>query len=290
MSRPAFAAILLLPLLLSGCAMQWQAHWSDIGAGRAGSSAVELVREADACYDGAGDGAAVDRCLGLYETALLEDPGNYAARVRAASLRTLKGTAYTTASGEKSREFLAAMRHAELAMYTNADFRKLADAGVPPWEAVGNLDAREAEAMFFWATALQYEFKEGMSLPSKVVNIGWMERALTVLDRVEAVSPTFGGGGVEFGKVICYYVLPESRSGSRTKGDLYMRKALAKGTGWLFPRWASGKYYLPAQGDRKGAAEELAWVAAQDPARAMDPYPWRVHFQEDARRMLAEDR
>jgi hypothetical protein len=40
------------------------------------------------------------------------------------------------------------------------------------------------------------------------------------------------------------------------------------------------------KGDGEAAKADLAWVAAQDPAAYRDPYPWRVHFQDDARKLL----
>jgi hypothetical protein len=86
--------------------------------------------------------------------------------------------------------------------------------------------------------------------------------------------------------VICYFVLPKSKGGSDEKGDEYMKKSLARGDGWLLPRWAHGKYYLPARGQKQAATAELNWVAAQDLTKYRDPYPWRVHFQDDARELL----
>ena len=278
---------LLLPLFLSGCALQWQASWQETGVDRSTGRTEAFYKRAGDCLGTAGDGASVDRCIGLYEAVLLDNPGDYRARVQAASLYILKGTAYSR-SEEKTPAFRRAMKYAELAMYTNPGFQKAVDAGAYPWEAVSALGESEAEAMFFWVTALQYEFKEGMSLPSKVLNIGWLQRALLFLDRIETVAPAFGGGGVEFGKVICYMALPESLGGSNMKGADYMGRAVAKGSDWLFPRWARGKYYLPAKGEKKAARDELAWVASQDPAAFRDPYPWSVHFQEDSRRILSQ--
>jgi hypothetical protein len=232
------------------------------------------------------DAAAVERAIALHEAVLKEDPGHYQARVNAANLWILKGAAYTRSSSAKAEAYRTAMTHAELAMYTNPAFRAQVDAGLQPWEAAGSLGAGEAEAMYFWVAALQYDFKEGMSLPSKIVNLKWLPRALLFLDRTEAVAPGFGGGGVQVAQMICYYVLPASRGGSKAKAEACMEKALAVGDGWLLPRWARGKYYLPAKGEKQAALADLAWVAAQDPAACHDLAPWRIHIQDDARRLL----
>jgi hypothetical protein len=285
-SSAVFTLCLIYLSLLSGCAMQRKPVWQQAGPNRSTERTESLFAAALDSFATAADAAAVDRCLALHQAVLKDNPGHFQAQVNVANLYILKGTAFTSSSSAKSDAFRQAMTCAELAMYTNPNFKVQVDAGRQPWEAAGALGAAEAEAMFLWVTALQYEFKEGMSLPTKIVNLGWLPRTLVFLDRIEAVAPEFGGGGVEVAKMISYYVLPGSRGGSKAKADAYMQKAIAKGNGWLLPRWARGKYYLPAKGQKQAAAADLAWVAAQDPKAYRDPYPWRVHFQTDARQLL----
>lgn len=282
------SSMMILGLLLSGCSLSWQAQWGTSHPPAAAAAVQPLMALATTSFNAAGDAAAVDAALAAYERVLAADPGNYRALVDASTLSILRGTAYTSNSSRKSDYFYKAMRYAELAMYTNPAFRARADAGAVPWEAADTLGAAEAEAMFFWVTALQYEFKEGMSLPSKIINIVWLQRSLVFLDRIEAVAPDFGGGAVEFAKVICYVALPESRGGSKEKGEYYMQKAVANGDGWLMPRWARGKYYFPILGDGKQSKQDLAWVAAQPFDQYKDVYPWRVHFQGDAREIIGK--
>jgi len=287
MHRLTASIFLLLSLsLLGACAMHREPVWNQAGPDRPTRITDALFSSARECFATAAGGPAVDNCIALHEKVLKDNPGHYQARVNAASLYILKGTGYTDSSSGKSDAFHKAMTYAELAMYTNPAFKAQVDAGKQPWEAADSLGAAEVEAMYFWVTALQYEFKEGMSLPSKVVNIDWLQHALVFLDRIEVVAPDYGGGGVEFAKVICYVALPESRGGSDAKGDEYMQKSIAKGGNWLLPRWARGKYYQPMKGDSQAAEADLAWVAAQNPSGFSDPLPWRVHFQEDSRRLL----
>lgn len=282
---PILALSVVCLAFLGGCALHREPVWRQASPDRATGRTEALFAAARESLGAAGDSAAVDRSIALHEAVLKDNPGHYATRVAIANLWILKGTAYCAASSAKSEAFHQAMTHAELAMCTNPGFKAQAEAGRQPWEAAGSLGAGEVEAMYFWVTALQYEFKEGMSLPSKIVNIKWLPRALVFLDRIEAVAPDFGGGGVEVAKMICYYVLPKSKGGSKAKAEACMQQALVKGKGWLLPRWARGKYYFPAKGLKAEAAADLDWVAAQDPTLFRDPYPWRVHFQNDARQL-----
>jgi hypothetical protein len=115
-----------------------------------------------------------------------------------------------------------------------------------------------------------------------------MQKGLSYLNRIEKIDPEFGGGGVQFCKVICYYALPEFKGGSPKKGDDYMRKAVAKDTHWLLPRWARGKYYYVIKNEPEKSHRDLQWVAKQDLSMYRDPYPWRVHFQKDAQELLKQ--
>lgn len=286
MSLLRYSACIVPALLLCGCTMTWEPRWSSAPTAAPATELTPLQAQATAAFAAAGDAAGVDAALAACDRILAVDSGNYRALVDAATLAILRGTAYTTKSAQKSAYYDRAMRYAEQAMYTNPAFRARVDAGATPWEAADALGAGEVEAMFFWVTALQYEFKEGMSLPSKVVNLAWLQRSLLFLDRIETVAPEFGGGAVEFAKVICYVALPESRGGSKAKGETYMQQAVAKGDGWLLPRWGRGKYYYPIRGNEDGARQDLAWVAAQPLEGYRDPYPWRVHFRDDARAIL----
>lgn len=288
MNRINYCAILLLCSLLPGCALNWQASWHTVRSSAATANVQPLLQLASTTYAAAGDAAKVDAALAAYERLLDADPANYRGLVDAAALLILRGTAYTDKTSLKSDFFYRAMHYAELAMYTNPGFRARADAGAVPWEIADSLGAAEAEAMLFWVTALQYEFKEGMSLPSKIINLVWLQRSLVFLDRIETVAPGFGGGAVEFAKVICYIALPESRGGSKEKGEDYMQKAVAKEDGWLLPRWARGKYYYPMQGEVEKGRQDLVWVASRPMEQFKDPYPWRIHFRNDARDILEE--
>ncbi|GAB6083993.1 hypothetical protein JCM30471_29070 [Desulfuromonas carbonis] len=275
-------------LLAGGCSMTWRAEWPVAGRNQPTAASKALLDQAESEFATAGDAGGVRRAITAYQQVLAENPADYRALTRLSTLHILLGTAYTKGRSEQSEIFHRAMKYAERAMYTNPDFRAAVSDGTPPWEAAGSLTVREVEAIFFWVTAVQYDFKDGMSLPGKIVNIGWLQHCQKMLDCIEAVAPEFGGGGVEFARVICYYALPESMGGSKARGDEYMQQAVARGDreGWLLPRWARGKYYYEILDQTELQRQDLEWVASQDPARMRDPYPWRIHFQENARELL----
>lgn len=276
----------LLILFLTGCALKWEPVTEAVQTSSPSPSISAMKENADSCFESSSSETEVENCLALYKDILQKNPGDYHSLVRASTLHILLGTAFTDNGFRKTDHFMLAMKYAELAMYTNHDFYQRILAGDTPWEATDALTRNEIEAMFFWVTALQYEFKEGMSLPSKIVNLGWLKRALVMLERIETLDPEFGGGGVEFAKVICYYALPKSQGGSKKTGDQLMQAAVKKGENWLLPRWARGKYYYEIKGNEQAQREDLEWVASSPIDSFADPYPWRIHFQQDARELL----
>jgi hypothetical protein len=234
----------------------------------------------------AGDANSLKISIAAFESVLDENPGDTEALALLSTQYILLGTAYTEDKRDKSALFRKSMKFAELSMYTNPAFKNKVANGTALWDATDALGVKELSAMYFWVIALQYEFKEVMSLPEKIANVGWLQKGLVFLNRIEEIDPEFGGGGVEFCKVICYYALPKFKGGSPEKGDEYMRKAVAKGTHWLLPLWARGKYYYVIKNEPAKSRRDLQWVAKQDLSKYQDPYPWRVHFQKDAQELL----
>lgn len=281
-----FLFVLLFLITLSGCSMRWTPGWQNARDDVPTVNSVALFEKAQVLFSQAEDRESLLSSIKAYEQASEMNPGDYKTLSALSTQYILLGTAYTEERSEKSKNFHLAMHYAELAMYTNPEFKAKVSGGVTLWDAADTLNKEQAEAMFFWVTALQYEFKEGMTLPGKIVNVNWMQRGLIFLDRVEQVDPDFGGGAVEFAKVICYYVLPSWKGGSEEKGDAYMVRSIEKADDWLLPRWARGKYYYAVKGEDEKAREDLEWVAAQDLSQYKDPLPWKIHFQQDAKARL----
>ncbi len=273
----------------TGCAtVKWEPSWAEAEAPNPTPESKKLMVEARAKFNHADDRLKLLDSILAYHAVLKEDPANSEALAFLGNQYILLGTAYTDSRGDKSDYFRLAMKYCELAMYTNPEFKKAVDAGRKPWEAADTLGSNELHAMLFWTTAMQYDFKEGMTIIGKIANIGWMKYGLAFLDRITAVDPEFGGGAVEFGKTICYFALPKSKGGDKKLGQDYMLAATKKRNDWMFGRWARGKYYNVVMDNKKGVEEDLKWVATRDIEKYQDPYPWRVHFRDDARQILSK--
>ena len=277
---------LLFVIFLMSCSLKLQPVWQEAASDKPTIESIKKLKEAKELFLKSGDAYTLKISIIAFESVLNENPGDYEALSLLSTQYILFGTAYTENIHEKSALFQKAMKFAELAMYSNLEFKNRVASGLAPWDATDALGERELSAMYFWVIALQYEFKEVMSLPEKIANVRWLQKALVILNQIEEIDPDFGGGGVEFCKVICYYALPEYKGGSKKKGDEYMRKAVAKRNDWLLPLWARGKYYYVIKNEPEKSSRDLQWVSTQDLTKFQDPYPWRVHFQKDAQELL----
>ncbi len=279
--------VLLSLFMLSACGKKnWHASWQEAGQATGSLQSEQLFAEALQKLEQAADLTAIMTSMESLQQVLAVEPGHRDALAYLGNLHILLGTAYTLAREEKVTHFRTAMQYCELSMYTNPQFRAAVMQGKEPWEAAHTLQAEDAPAMLFWVTALQYEFKEGMTLPAKIINVSWLQHGITFLDRIEQVAPEFGHGAVEFAYSICYLALPSLLGGDTSLGTSYLQKSIAKGQGYLLPTWGRGKYFHQVTGDREDARKDLLWVASQKPEDYTDLYPWRIYFIRDARLQL----
>jgi len=275
--------VLLSCVFLSSCTIkQYQPAWQELEQTATGQGAKESFDEVLKNLEKTAEPEDIKTAISALQQVVATDPGNRTALAYLGNLHILLGTAYTIDSKEKAAHFRLAMRYCEMAMYVNDHFRAAVIAGEKPWEAARTLQAEDALAMLFWVTALQYEFKEVMTLAEKIVNVGWLRHTITFLDRITETAPDFGGGAVEFAYAISYSALPYALGGDSRVGLAYLEKSLAKGQGYLLPTWGRGKYFHQVTDDLAAARQDLRWVSEQHFEDYKDFYPWRIHFITDA--------
>jgi len=155
------------------------------------------------------------------------------------------------------------------------------DNGSRPWEAAHTLEAKEAPAMLFWVTALQYEFKKAMLLPSQIVNVRWMQYALVFLDRIKKVAPWYGNGAVELAYTAGYCVLPIFSAETERNVTAIWRKPSRKATAFCWGDGRAAGFFIRLPETGKRAAErDLQWVVEQDVTLFPDGFV-ETPFQED---------
>lgn len=285
-ARGFFAVLLACPCL-AGC-MSFRPEWNPTRSGVLPESGVveaELALAREASLK-AVDVQGLRAAMAAYEKVLADDPRNYDALVTLADHSILMGTAYTKKRDAKRELYDRAMRLGERAMYTNPEFRRLADGGARPWEACGVLTEREMSAMMVWMTALLYNFKECMSSPVRVLNIRWMTHLDPMLDRMEQLDESWEEGAVPFTRAFYYFVVPRSLGGDRAKAGSSFARAVELGPNRLVIRWGRARFFDVLTKNREGFVEDLHWVGTRDPQTCSDTPAWKAYVKRDATKLL----
>lgn len=280
--------ILIIIFIVPWGCVSWQPAWEQVPEPDKKADATLQLRKASSLALKAEDRATLQSTMTAFQAALEIDPANYQALSALGNLTILMGAAYTDDRSEKIHLYRQAMRFSEQAMYTNSEFKKRVDLGQKPWEACEVLTQREVDAMFYWVTAVLYYFKEGMSMPEKIANVKWIRWCGDFLLRIEAIDPTWGGGGVQFSLALYYGILPQSMGGDSVKSEAYLGQSLEIGPDWLLNRWGRAKYFSVRDKNRSRFEKDLRWVVDQDIHKAGGDYAWKVYFQRDAEKMLSD--
>ncbi len=279
--------LILGSLALASC-LQHQVAWEPFEPPRA-DAARELstaVRAARARMDTAADRPAVEGSIAAWKQVLALAPDHYEALMAVGDLELLLGAGYSSARRQQKAHYLAAMQWNERALYTLPAFRARVNAGEPLWTAVEAVGDEGMEPMMKWATAVFYLYGDTLSSLGKILNVRWLNRARTVMERMSAVDADWRHGILRFSWGIFYVALPQMAGGDRVQAAHEIDLALELGPDWLLFRWGRGRYLHLETGNRAGFVEDLEWVVAQDPRRAGGPFAWNVYLQRDAQRLL----
>lgn len=267
--------------MLTGC-MSWQATWPSRGPVAPAPDVSVLLQTADQRAAVADSQESLQAAMDAYRRVLDRDPYHVRALTDLANQTLLMGAAYTENREAKNAYYRTAMRLCERAMYTNPDFKALADQGLAPWEACQVLGEKDIPAMMFWTTAVLYIFKEVLSFPEQVVNVTWVERTGPFLERMATIDPQWGGGAIQFTQSLYFGILPGVMGGDAERSQQCLETAVAFGSPWMLSHWGRAKYFHVRDQDRQGFEEDLRWVLQQEVAATGEAYCWRAYFHEDA--------
>lgn len=251
-------------------------------------TAIEnMYAQADKYRSEAKDKESLQNLINVYEKILERDSHQLPALRNLGHLYLLMGDAYSRKKKEKQKNFTKALEHNEQFMLiSNKDFRKLVTEGKDLWEALGVLTVDEMDAMYFWSTAIFYNYKESLGFLGQVFNYRWIKRAKLVLARMTEINPDWGDGMLHFSWGCYYLSIPEFIGGDRILAQKYFNEAVAKGPNKLFLRWGRAKYFYFKTGNVRLEQNEMQWVRDQDITAYDDPKPWKIYFQNDANRLL----
>lgn len=273
---------------LSGC-LSLDPGWNGIKDMDRKGDVSGLIAQANRQIADADSKEKLDDLIRTYEQVLEIEPANYEALWSLGRYYTLMGVAYSDSVKIKKEYYIKAMQVCERGMYTNSEFKKLVDGGTPVWDASSVLTIREIESIYYWYASLGAYYSECMNPVEKILNLGLGKKNKKMISSMMAINPAWGGGHPYSAWAAYYAVLPSIMGGDLKKSSEYYNKADEVGAGWLYVRFYRAKFLHAKTGDREAFRKDLEWVLAQDPHKALSPYPWNVYFQREAKKMMEQN-
>lgn len=289
----------LLPFLLTmvalgvgGCVSQrparWDPGWVVRSAGETRLVAVEERAEARRLGDVIDSADSAGEAIRAWEVIAAAQPDDPEAWIELGCLRLLEGAAYRQDARARLGCYVAGLQACERAMATNPDFLRRVQAGDSPWQAAAALGPREMGAMHFWSTGIFYIFRDCLGLFGRIVNVGKMEAAKTMLQHMDAIDPAWEEHTTTFSWGIYYLAMPTARGGDKGRARECFNRAVALGAHRTLPRWGRGKYFYSAVGENESARADLKAVAERDLDHLGGNRSWNRYFKAEAARLLAE--
>lgn len=273
--------------LAVGC-MSWEPGWKQAAAPAVKGDVTALMARAERLESAADTKEKVQALIAAYEDVVRADPQNIEAHSSLGTYFFLMAYGYAQDDAQMRNNLMRSIGCSERAMYTNPEFKKLADKGENVWQACSVLTEREMNAMFHWYLASGYLLSK-RSLVGQLINIRWSGRITRVLERMTAINTSWNSGSVNLCWAVYYAVLPAIVGGDLKKAEEFFDKALHAGPHMISFYEARAKELRTRMKDRKGFVEDLHHAIAIDPRKADTlEYPWAVWHRENAKRLLGD--
>lgn len=279
---------LLLTVVLTamGC-ISWDEGWKTKSQSTAQGDVKKLLADAAVLEASADSADKIKNLISAYEKITAVDPPDFEALSKLSEYLFMYSYIYTSDKNAREDYYLKAIKYSEQAMYTNPEFKKLADQGKPVWEAVNALTEREMAPMYWWyMSAGQYWTDHNLMV--RLLNIYWSSRAKTILERMTAVKPDWNYGRIHMAWACFYAIVPGFSGGDLKKSAEYFDKAIQLGPDVITHYVNRAKYLHVKNGDKESFKKDLNFVISRDPKKINYPYPWGAGYQMKARDLLSK--
>ncbi len=280
--------LLAVIISVTGC-ISWDEGWKTKVQASGTGDTKALLASAASLEATADTAAKVKDVIAAYEKVIAIDPGNYDALSKAGEFAMLNGYIYARETKEKEEYYLKSINYCERAMYTNPEFKKLADQGKPAWDCVDALTQKEMSAMFFWFVAAGQYWTECFGSFSHLLNFSLPGKVNTVLRRMSAINPDSMNGRVHMAWGSSYAILPGFLGGDMKKSEEEFSKAVKTGPGTLVNYYTRARYLHVKKGDKDAFKKDLEFIISNDISRNKIDYAWNFGYQMKAKELLAQE-
>jgi tetratricopeptide (TPR) repeat protein len=279
---------IIIFFLAVGC-MSWEPGWKQAAEPAVKGDAVVLLAKAEKLENTADTKEKVQALIAAYEDVLKADPRNIEALSSLGGFYYLMGYGYSASIDEKKQYYMKGVNYAERAMYTNKDFRKRADVGENVWQACTALTKREMYAMYFYFNCAGMLWSETLGFPGKLLNLRWVTRGRTLLERMSQIDPEWRAGSVYNTWAGVYALTPGIAGGDVKKAEEYYNKSIKAGPKMINFYVNRAQYLHRQMKNREAFIADLKYAAAIDPHDiATMRYPFAAYYKRNAGELLAK--
>ncbi|HPJ36046.1 MAG TPA: TRAP transporter TatT component family protein [Spirochaetota bacterium] len=281
---------ILLAFIISvtGC-ISWDEGWKT-KVQTTGTGDVKALLASAASLEATADTAAkVKDVIAAYEKVIAIDPGNYDALAKAGEFAMLNGYIYAKNKKEKEEYYLKAINYCERAMYTNPEFKKLADKGKSAWECTDALTQKEMSAMFYWYVSAGQYWTECFGSFSHLLNFSLPGKVNAILQKMSDINPDTMNGRVHMAWGSFYAIVPGFLGGDMKKSEEEFSKAVKAGPDIFVNYYTRARYLHVNKGDKDAFKKDLEFIISNDISRNKIDYAWNFGYKMKAKELLAKE-
>jgi hypothetical protein len=184
---------------------------------------------------------------------------------------------------ERMAHFEEGVNWGEKALTFNPKFRKaLVEERLPAELALENLEARDAESLYWMAVSLgKWASKKGVSTSLK-----YKDRIKKMIDRVSALKPDYFHGAVNRYYGAFYASLPGFNEEDLKLSRRFFEKAIKTAPGYFANHILFAEYYARKMDDQPLYRKHLEIVTKGNPQSMRDDVPEQTLEQTRARKLL----
>lgn len=249
-------ALLIVLMLLSGCAAQRMAGWEQEVV-KAEGDAAQLISQANEYWNQRHDMAQLEQALALFEKAATIDTENLELFITIARGNYFLADAYLTEDkDQQTAVYEKSLSFAEKAMAIDPEFKELVEGGEMVEDAIRVLDVEYVGAIY-WGSASLGKWGLNKGLATILKN---KERGRKMMERCVELDETYFYGGPHrwFGSY--YGKLPTIAGRDLNKAKEHFDKALAIAPNYFGTRVLQSEYYSKNAQDKELFRSDLEFV------------------------------
>lgn len=276
--------IVLLALLLTGCAKQAGSYSVDVPAAPVAADAkATMMAEADALWAERGDPAKLQAALAKYEQVYAADPMDRTVAGRLVRGWYFLGDGHQTVKEEKLASWAKAIDWGKKCLAINGEFTALLAKGDEDEASAARVFTKDDVPCMYWTSSALGKWAKATGITTTLKHLPTVKAYMT---RVGELDPGYYYNGPDRYWGAYYAVIPSFAGQDLNKSKEYFDKAIAAQPDFLGNRVLLASEWAVKKQDKDTFKRELEGVVAGDPGVIPEIRPEAEAEQRKAKMFL----